>query len=309
MRSSRSARRPRRRRRCSPRWPGAGAAAGAFPRVVGRDRIGRRTGDNRGAARRDSGACGPGRLAGAGPVADARGRDLAQDLERRDDRLAARSSRPTPIAISSHRRAAPGLDRRRDGFLGPAAGPRRRVRVATEVPLVAAHNDLTAANMLLGRRSGSASSTGRRSTPRGPARSPTSPTRLADIAAAVDGYRSREAAFAACFERDGELAEMTPRARSRGAAMLDIEPVYAELLRPCDAGCATRPTNGRRARAGAELRFSRSCAGSPQAPHRAGSRGTGVMSPGDPRRLSAACAAGCPAPTGPAPARWARPPR
>ena len=80
--------------------------------------------------------------------------------------------------------------------------------VGTEIPFVAAHNDLTAANILVDDRNGlgivdweeaSASCL-----PLGDL-----VYAAADLAAAGDGYRDRPAAFASAFEHEGTFAEST----------------------------------------------------------------------------------------------------
>ena len=97
----------------------------------------------------------------------------------------------------------------------------------TEVPFVSAHNDLTAANLLLGAdRVGVVDweEAAPQCLPLGDFA-----YAAADFAAAVDGYADRKAAYATCFERDGELGAMTRELLGRAAKALGLEPPQAEL--------------------------------------------------------------------------------
>jgi hypothetical protein len=92
--------------------------------------------------------------------------------------------------------------------------------VGSEIPFVAAHNDLTAANVLLGERGTLGivdwEEAATSCLPLGDLA-----YAAADVAAATDGYRDRPAGFAACFEPDGTFADLTGEllgnaARSQG---------------------------------------------------------------------------------------------
>jgi Ser/Thr protein kinase RdoA (MazF antagonist) len=96
------------------------------------------------------------------------------------------------------------------------------------LPFVAAHNDLTASNVLLadGDRLGVVDWEEAASgcLPLGDLA-----YAAVDFAAAVDGYRDRPAAFAACFEPSGPFAELTQQLLRDAAASLGIDADALEL--------------------------------------------------------------------------------
>jgi len=128
--------------------------------------------------------------------------------------------------LAPARRLAPLLEDGA-GYLSRLEGLCERVTGAT-LPFVAAHNDLTAANILIGDtdRMGIVDweAAGTECLPLGDLA-----YAAADFAAAVDGYRDRPAAFDACFEPDGSFAELTgrllaeaARAHGIGAEQVDL---------------------------------------------------------------------------------------
>ena len=102
-----------------------------------------------------------------------------------------------------------------------------------KVPFVAAHNDLTASNVLLaeGERLGVVDWEEAE-----PLCLPLGDLAyaVADFAAAVDGYRDRPAAFAACFERSGSFAHLTGELLRDAAGSLGLDAQLLELsLQAC----------------------------------------------------------------------------
>ncbi len=112
------------------------------------------------------------------------------------------------------------------------------------LPRVAVHNDLTMWNVLLEAEAGFGVVDWEGAEPAG---LPLSDFYYAavDAVAAVDGYRSRLAAFEACFSPVGEHAGTVARLRARLLEVLDLSPGQAEL---CFHACWLRQaTDPRRA--------------------------------------------------------------
>jgi len=118
--------------------------------------------------------------------------------------------------------------------------------VGRVVPFVAAHNDLTAANVLLDERGGLGVVDWEMAAPE------CLPLgdlvyAAADFAAAVDEYRDRPAAFAACFEPSGSFADLTGELLRDAAGSLALD---AEALELCVQACWLHHADNERREAG-----------------------------------------------------------
>lgn len=169
--------------------------------------------------------------------------ELLSRLARWLDRWNAASAEPTPLTA----------DHLESFLLAPAArvcaaanlpAHFERLRQLCErcqghvVPLVSAHNDLTAANLLLADGDLLSVIDWEEAAP---ACLPLGDLAYGavDIVAAVDGYRDRAAAFASCFGAAGQHFELTRRHMNAQARALDLAPETVELcLHACWIGHA-----------------------------------------------------------------------
>jgi hypothetical protein len=161
--------------------------------------------------------------------------DIAVWLEAWADRTA----RPRELAVEDAKRLVLGPASALAPLLGAAAMERLEAlceaAVGRQIPFVAAHNDLTAANVLLARGAPPGVVDWEHAATDGlPLTDLT--YACADAAAAVDGYGDRPAAYDACFA-GGSFAETTSKLLRRAAARARLDGPLVDL---CLAACWVR---------------------------------------------------------------------
>ena len=197
-----------------------------------------------------AGVAAPRLLAGSGAAAQRLLGELAGWLETWAEATAAprafTADDAERLLLAPARTLAPDLDsgalRRLEGRCDAATGRR--------VPFVAAHNDLTAANVLLAPGQPPAvvdwEHAAGEALPLGDLA-----YCAADLAAAVDDYRDRPGAFDACFAPGGGHAELVSSLLGRAAARAGLDPPLVDL---CLAACWLRHAANERAESGGEDR-------------------------------------------------------